>query len=633
MDFFREQDRARRSSRWLVLLFLLAVAGIIAGVYLIVVALFGYTSGPHVIQRAEWWNPELLLWTALGVGLVVGGGSLFKVSELARGGGAAVAESLGGKLVSRGTADRLERRLLNVVDEMAIASGVPVPQVYLLDNEAGINAFAAGLTPNDAVVAVTRGCLEQLSRDELQGVVAHEFSHIFNGDMRLNLRLIGLLHGILLLALAGRTVLRGSGRGRSRNSGGVALLGLGLLLVGYLGVFFGRLIKAAVARQREFLADASAVQFTRNPSGIGGALKKIAGYTTIVSHPNAEEASHLFFGQGLAFAFGRLFATHPPIEERIAKLDPAFVAETLSRAEAEAGPLQGEPAMGFAAGGRAALAGADMLGSVGNPTARHTDYARGVIGRLPERVYADLNRSESAASVVYGLLAAGVSDPEAALRSALEDVTELERSLAHARWVQEAGRDVWLPIVELALPALQELKRNELDRVFANVERLVRFNGRVSVFEFALTSIMHHTLNERRPRPQTGSVEVPAIREAVTILLSLLAYVGHGEARAVRAAFEAAVGEAPLEGPWTLLPQNALSLDRLESALERLGRLNFRFKGRLVAACVEAIAADGKVTVRESELLRAIGARLDTPVPPLFPGAWEAHSDLVSRQR
>src|SRR5690606_28971990 len=248
-----------------------------------------------------------------------------------RQGGSVVAGLLGGLPVNPATDDPDERRLVNVVEEMAIASGVPVPAIYVLPGEESINAFAAGYGVHDAAVAVTRGALKHLTRDELQGVIAHEFSHILNGDMRLNIRLIGLLHGLLLLALIGRVLLRSGGRsrGRRKEKGGsvqVALIGLGLVLLGYIGVFFGKLIKAAASRQREYLADAAAVQFTRNPEGIAGALKKIGalGAGSRIVHPRAEELSHLYFASGLRSSFAGLFATHPPLVERIRRIDPSF---------------------------------------------------------------------------------------------------------------------------------------------------------------------------------------------------------------------------------------------------------------------------------------------------------------------
>ena len=312
-NFFQQQDSARRKTFQLVVYFVLAILILIALVYGLLLALSMYSAHEPV----SWWQPELLLFAAPAVGLVVGGASAFKVAQLASG-GQAVALMMGGEEVPGTTTDARQKRLLNVVEEMALAAGVPVPPVYVLE-EPGINAFAAGYAPGDAVVAVSQGCLNYLTRDELQGVVAHEFSHILNGDMRLNIRLIGLIFGIMALSIIGRMLMFTSGgrsSGRNDSRGGLMLLGLGVFVLGLAGAFFGRLIMAAVSRQREYLADASAVQFTRNSDGIGGALKKIGGLAkgSRIDNPQAAEAGHMFFanafaGEGLA----GLLATHPPL--------------------------------------------------------------------------------------------------------------------------------------------------------------------------------------------------------------------------------------------------------------------------------------------------------------------------------
>src|SRR5499427_2996533 len=324
-DFFQQQDSARRRTVQLVVYFVLAILVLVALVYALLLVLGLYGADEPV----SWWQPELLLLAAPGVGLVVGGASAFKVAQLASG-GQAVALMLGGVEVPGTTTDARQKRLLHVVEEMALAAGVPVPPVYILD-EPGINAFAAGYAPGDAVVAVSQGCLTYLTRDELQGVVAHEFSHILNGDMRLNIRLIGLIFGIMVLSIIGRLLMLTGGRRsssqRNDSQAGLMLVGMGVFALGLVGAFFGRLIMAAVSRQREYLADASAVQFTRNPDGIAGALKKIGGLQegSRVENPQAAEAGHMFFanafaGEGLA----ELLATHPRLVERIRRLDPQF---------------------------------------------------------------------------------------------------------------------------------------------------------------------------------------------------------------------------------------------------------------------------------------------------------------------
>ncbi|MFQ5793071.1 MAG: M48 family metallopeptidase [Acidobacteriota bacterium] len=335
MDFFDHQDRAHRNTRWLVFYFVCAVILIICSVYVAVsAALFGFRERLHAGAAFAPWDLDRFLWIATATLTIVAVGSLYKIYALSEG-GEAVARWLGGRPIDPNTQVLKERQLLNVVEEMAISSGVPVPSVFLLE-ESGINAFAAGFAPADAVIGVTRGAMELLSRDELQGVMAHEFSHILNGDMRLNLRLMGVLNGILVIAVVGYMILRGGRFSSRRRDGGTAivLLGVALLVIGWVGVFFGKLIKAAVSRQREFLADASAVQFTRNPDGIAGALKKIGGlvHGSRIDNARAEEASHFFFSDGAYRSLGQkpppsrlqFMATHPPLTDRIRRIDPSF---------------------------------------------------------------------------------------------------------------------------------------------------------------------------------------------------------------------------------------------------------------------------------------------------------------------
>jgi len=325
MEFFANQDKARKRTKVLVIYFVIAVACIIASVYFANLLIFygAQLQNPGALSpELILWRPLLFLYSVLGTIGVVGLGSLYKTATLAKG-GSIVAELLGGQLVELNTPDPDERQLRNVIEEMAIAAGVPVPRIYVLDGEKGINAFAAGHAPGDAVIGVTRGCMTLLDRDELQGVIGHEFSHILNGDMRLNLRVMGLLYGILCLAVIGQMLIYSRGRG-GKGKNPLVLLGLALIVIGAIGVFFGRLIQAAISRQREFLADASSVQFTRNPAGLSGALQKIGGVGSRVESANAGEASHMFFGNGLGKPFLGMLATHPPLKDRIRAIDPGW---------------------------------------------------------------------------------------------------------------------------------------------------------------------------------------------------------------------------------------------------------------------------------------------------------------------
>ncbi|MDO8906767.1 M48 family metallopeptidase [Hydrogenophaga sp.] len=331
MDFFGQQDRARTKTTALVLYFVLAIVFIIGSVYAASLLILHFTqvqTDPGTpVALASWgsiapWDLQLFGWVVAGTLGVVTVGAAYKFLRLSRG-GSEVAEELGGRLLAAEPTDADERRLRNVVEEMALAANVPVPKVYVLDNDAGINAFAAGHSAKDAAIGITRGGMTLLTRDELQGVIGHEFSHLLNGDMRLNIRIMGVLFGIVCLTVIGRVLLYSRGGG-NRGRAPMMLLGVALLAIGALGVLFGRLIQAALSRQREMLADASAVQFTRNPAGLAGALRKIGSVGARIDSPHAGEASHMFFENGLGKPVFGWLATHPPLAERIRAIDPSW---------------------------------------------------------------------------------------------------------------------------------------------------------------------------------------------------------------------------------------------------------------------------------------------------------------------
>ena len=417
MNFFESQDTARRNTGKLILLFSLAIFSLIIVTNLLVMVVFGFAgSGIDSVSttQAITFNWETFLWVGVAVTSVVLLGSLYKISALS-GGGARVAEMMNGRLLVQGTQDLQERKILNVVEEMALASGTPVPPVYLME-ESGINAFAAGFSPSDAVIGITRGAIKTLSRDQLQGVVAHEFSHILHGDMRINIRLIGVLHGIMVLGLIGYYLLRGGVYSRrSKESGGIVFLGIGLVAIGFVGTFFGNLIKAAVSRQREFLADASAVQFTRNPDGIGGALMQIATHSqhSYLDNPNAAEVSHALFEEGRVSPLSGLYATHPPLDKRISAILPNWDGEYVTnRSFTPEEPVKKEDS-GTVQDNMSAiltgsiLAGSSLLDQVGNPDAQHLKHAHEVLGRIPKSFLEAAHEPHGARALVYCLVLHG----------------------------------------------------------------------------------------------------------------------------------------------------------------------------------------------------------------------------------
>lgn len=672
-DFFEQQDLARKKSGRLIFLLIAAVVGIVLVTYPVVAGAFYLLANSGDDPQAgdasiPFWNIELFLLVSVGTLLLVSFSSLYKIAALKGGGGGSVARSLGGTPVNPDTRDPDERKLLNVVEEMAIASGIPVPPVYLLDHEKGINAFAAGYKPDDAVIGVTRGAVEQLSRDELQGVIAHEFSHILNGDMRLNIRLMGLIFGILVLGILGRIALRVafySGSGRKKDGKAMLAIGLtGLLLIilGFVGVFFGKLIKAAVSRQREFLADASAVQFTRNPDGIGGALKRLAGFSrgSRVENPHAEEAAHMFFGSAVSSWMGGAMATHPPMTERIKRIDPSWdgtLPEPRKSHAQQRGSKAGKPKLGAPdlipggaglpgmpggmlgtvvtgaviadaagqAGGAAQAGQGTAMDSVGQLDDAHIDYARQLIARIPGALREAARHPNGAQAVVFLVLLdadAGVRDKQLARLDADAEpaVAALVRTLQpHASQVPHEAR---LSLMDLGLPALQKMSREQYAGFRKQVDALIEADGRVDLFEWTLRRLLTRHLEAHLFRPRDPKVHYYALKpvaEHCAVLMSTLARVGSREPGEVERAFASGASALGLAG-LTLQGTDACRLSAVDRGFDELAKLSPREKKKLLHGCATVIAADGEITVSEGELMRAISDSLDCPMPPLLPG-------------
>lgn len=521
MNFFEAQDRARRRTGWLVVLFILAVLGLIALTNILVLAILAFNQTEMLVFSIDALQQNFNWHTVVSVGLIIilfiFLGSLYKIISLSQG-GTSVAEMLGGRLVPRSSTDIAERQLLNVVEEMAIASGITVPPVYLLD-EMGINAFAAGTSPNNAVIGVTQGTLKHLSRNELQGVIAHEFSHIFNGDMCLNIRLMGVLHGILLLGLMGYQLLRATRyMGRSRNSKGgqavivVLVLGAGLVVIGYVGYFFGQWIKSMVSRQREYLADASAVRYTRNRWGIADALKKIGGMGSMLINPAAAEYSHAYFSQGVSGALEFIFATHPPLDKRIKSIDPQwdgkYFMPTISRPE-PATPQQAPATANkqtqvtnvILAGAIAAgvLSAEELIEQVGTVSDEQMALAQQIIAAIPVPLREAAAEPFGARAVIYGLLMdwrAGVSLEQKAILNQLADpaVANLTQQLQEAQ--QALPEFARLPLLELSLPILKTLSINQYQQFRSVVQALISADKKVDLKEWVMQRLVIQQLDE-----------------------------------------------------------------------------------------------------------------------------------------
>jgi len=635
LNFFDAQDRARRATKWLVVVYIVATLLIVAGVTLIV----GFALGVFANNANAAGDPTgLLVTTAVATALFIFGASLYKTSVLSSGGGRVAAE-MGGTLVPADVHDPLRRQLRNVVEEMAIASGVPVPEIYVLEEEAGINAFAAGYSPGDAAVAVTRGTLELLNRDELQGVIAHEFSHIMNGDMRLNIRMMGVLFGILALSLIGRMITRGGFHvslvsRRDRGAPVILIIGLGLAILGAIGMFFARMIKAAVSRQREFLADASAVQFTRQTSGIANALKKIGGYSeaSYLQAADPEEVSHMLFGSGSRLL--GLFATHPPLTERIKALDPNFDEQDYPQIDAMAGQSQpaGTGADSLTAGITAGMTGDSKLvspesiaASVGRPEIEHVEYARQIRQSIPENLD-DAAHSTGRAYLLTLALILDRSGTHVERQLGLieermgEDRTRLVRS--YYRELQASGEEFRLPLLEISFPALKLRPAAQLGFLIELASRLIEIDGKVDLYEYCFYRILTINLGQAldpSPRRGAGRASKRVLRQAAVNMLAIVADHGHDDATQSQAAFEAG---ARILGEWAsgvkIEPRHEYTVDILNHSLDILRRLNNKGRHKLLRAVSEVADHDQHLTVGEAELIRVICATLDCPLPPIL---------------
>ena len=657
MDFFEQQAKAHRKTKWLVIYFVMAVAAMIAAIYICLMLIFSaamQTSHHRSYEEYEpqqpfsIWNPEVLIGVSIVTLAVVGIGSAYKTSALSAG-GSAVSEMMGARLISSNTRDLDERKLLNVVEEMSIASGVPMPQVYVMDDENGINAFAAGHKPGDATITVTSGCMKLLTRDELQGVIGHEYSHILNGDMRLNLRLMGTIFGILCLAIVGRILLQTGRGGGDRGKNPLPYVGIVLLIIGYIGVFFGRLIQAAVSRQREFLADASSVQFTRNPGGITGALKKIGGLGEMgsrLSHAHAEELSHMYFGNGVSEPWFGLLETHPPLADRIKVFDPNFDGNfPVERYDDYVPPEEEEKAarakkapmpniFGTVVGG-AILAGGSVpagtgvppviktnvvLPNLGNPTPLHLKYAEQLRDSLPDSIRDAAHEPLDATALIYAMILSGDDGLRAQQLAGIgQRAGAAVRQKTEALYpdVSKAANHAHLPMINLALGALKQLPADQYQTFSKTADWLISSDGKVELFEFVLRKIVFHHLNSRRPVIQYYAIK-PLVPDAV-VILSALANVSSDDPAEVQKAFDAGLPYlvAPDGSILQLLPPDKCGVNQIDAALNRLVQAAPFIKKNIIDACIHVVGADGVVYESEAELLRAVADTLDCPMPPL----------------
>jgi len=636
MNFFEAQERARKSSRMLVLWFALSVLGVIVTMYFLATVYLRFSSPSHQAEFdptqttdfVGWWNPELLIGTGVIVGGVILVGSWIKLAQLSAG-GKVVAQGLGGRPVEPTTTDLPERRLLNVVEEMAIASGVPVPEVWIMDEEQGINAFAAGTDPSNAVIGVTRGTLERLTRSELQGVIAHEFSHILNGDMKLNMRLMGWIFGLVMLSMLGRIMLESFRFMRgSRDSKGngiviaIIVAGIAVWLVGSIGVLFARMLQSAISRQREFLADASAVQFTRDAGGISGALKKIGGFPEHgnISSPKAMESRHMFFaGSG----FSSLMATHPPLDKRIKAIDPNWNGEML---EGMADPVRKEEftgAMGFSQSLENVDTG-DGVRSLGE--SGRLDSHVGAMIREELRVgnVTSFSKAEAKALLLGLLVAADADRREMAKGIFLKHGYDEETAGQIIGWsvdLEGYSSSKKLALVDLSLSWLRNMNQPEARTFVQTSQALIESDGEVNLFEFMLQKVIERNVSiglGLKPVPKMKYQRLDALERQLSQLLTGFASLAGSDSALLKAAQEYR------EHTGRELPRVEAGLGEVAAALLEMDAATPLVKQQILRLCGLVVTDDGMVADNELELLRATAEAIGAPVPPLVRSVMKA---------
>ena len=653
MNFFEHQEKARKQSRWIIIAFIGVALLIVLAVDLIVLMFFSLqaplSTGVSAITHTGIQgllstdllaaNSSILLSSSAATGGVIGLASLGKIASL-RSGGGKVAKDMGGIMVTPDTKDPLRRRLYNVVEEIALASGTPVPEVYVMENEAGINAFAAGYSPADAAVAVTQGTLEKLNRSELQGVIAHEFSHIFNGDMRINIRMMGIIFGITVLAILGRKFLYSRryrmSSSRDNNGSAVVAIGLALTLIGYIGLFFARWMKSALSRQREFLADASAVQFTRDPDGISGALKKIAAYNhSSYLQADAEEVSHMLFSSGYK---SLMFATHPPLATRISRIEKSFNESEIEqlatklRAQERREHIQAELAAKEQANkvnakSRDGLFDVNaMIENIGNPEFDRILAAALFTSDIPSQLNDAAHSIEWAPEVLlYCLL-----DDDTALRDkqlliVVQQMGDISESkLSHL--INANGPllpDQRLPLLEICFPTLKRRPIKDLEKILGTINQMVIVDNKIDSFEYLLSRMISKYLREAKNPSRTrlhGRKKLSDCAQELSLVVSIVASHGQqtgdsADLQQAQKAFRA--GMSAVDINHTNLSFTDDWQEKLDEALKTLDRLRPSEKSKVILALSITVLDDQKLVTAEHEMLRAICSLIHVPLPIL----------------
>ena len=639
MNFFEQQDKARSKTARLVIMFL---AGIIGLAIIAFVAVFmGYILliGDGYYVEEEAFSIALTFTIVFVIILLLA--TWIKISQLRRGGGPQVAKELGGILLEEGNLDKIEqvsqhklKVLMNINKEMALASGVPVPNLYLIDDE-GVNAFAAGYTPLNSVIGVTSGAVNSLNREELQGVIAHEYSHILNGDVKINLRFAGILFGLTVIYYIGEFLLRIIGRGtRSRSSkkrggsigGVIVVIAIVCFVIGLIGRLFANIIGSLVSKQREFLADASAVQFTRNPNGIANALNKIrSGFGSEVTSASCSKFSHMFFNiPTKSSGFSALFGTHPPLTERIKRIDPTFdfsKAYNDKNAKAPTEKKGEKDNKEFLAN----VTGAIIATQVGNVQAVNIKKASDILKKLPDKLLNYASQKKDAIPLLYAMIMAASKQTKLIGTTQKRIISEKHGSDISFRGLEDKTHllkklelDYWLPLLNLIIPNIKQLSEKEKNLVSSCVKGLALADRKISTFEIAVIQILKSALNDKDDNLGSNNEVIECM--SISRVVSFIASKGNMSKDNVKKAIEKGLSECKSSPIFKnhsskLLPISEVTPEEVLKSLEILSNSTFKKKEVCLSAFSETINFDKKKTTEEKELQYAIFEALGCPHP------------------
>ena len=648
MDFFSQQEKAKRYTKVLLLYFVLAISLIVISVNIVIYYFIKFLEF-YPYTPADWFSAGVVYYISGATCLLIFSGSVFRWLKL-KSGGHAVAAMVGAKRIDLNTSDKKQQQLIHVVEEMSIASGVPVPSLYVLDSESGINAFVAGYQPTEAVMVVTAGAINNFTRNEMQGVVAHEYSHILNGDMQINVRLLAMLAGILMISSLGHLLIRGESRSYSnKKSGGLVVLGFLFLLIGYIGVFFGRLIKAAVSRQREYLADAASVQFTRNPEGIASALNKIREVSagSYMKSAYAEDMSHMCFAQAFSMLVTNWMATHPPLMERIKRVDPGYVARIKARdlnkkynqknvddsvvkpvaGASVSGDLLPDTVMSFSEGvAPETISSAELLGTAGKIDEPHIKFAAEIHSAFSDDLMHSIHQIEKARMILLNLILVRMNF-DAGIQFLSKNISEKELDVIYRfnKEINELENYQRLPLLELLLPTLKQMDASDKVNFLKLCDGFIKSDKRYTLFEFILLSILKKSLS-----PESGEdikIKFHSFKEVnieLQLIFSVMAHSSQCEDDVRHASYDkvsqgffmASTGEK-----LNLLEFKEITPKKMTLAFQRMAQLSPLLKRNVLESCADIAMHDGQLKYAEAELLRAIADLMDCPIPPLLPQA------------